>query len=140
MLASVLAVCAAGCGSSGPKATPTSASGPPPLGPLKACLRKHGYAVAPESARDVGTAPRRFGFVAVWNLRHPPQTALALTFSRDAGGAKQAATWTRRTNTRIGRGALIAPVVRVGVIDVLWTAKPRVGDAKDVYGCLRRQA
>jgi hypothetical protein len=102
-------------------------------------LRKNGYTVTPESAADVGTAPRRFEFIAVWNLLNPSRVALALTFSRDTGGAEQATAWTRRENSKIGRGAVIAPVVRIGRIDVLWTAKPGVHDVKDVYGCVRRQ-
>jgi len=107
---------------------------------VKTCLRKNGYTVASESAADVGTAPRRFEFIAVWNLQNPSRVALALTFSRDTSGAQQAAAWTRRENSKIGRGAVIAPVVRIGKIDALWTAKPGVHDVKDVYSCIRRQA
>lgn len=96
--------------------------------------------VTPESAADVATAPRRFGFTAVWNLLNPARVALALTFSRDSGGAQEAVVWTRRENKRLGRGAVKAPVVRIGKIDALWTATPPVRDTKDVYGCIRRSA
>lgn len=136
-LACFLAVGVAGCGSSGRGAT-TSARRATPFGPLKTCLRRNGYTLAPESAADVRTAPRRFEFTAVWNVLNPSRVALALTFSRDTGGAEQAAAWTRRENSKVGRGAVSAPVVRIGRIDVLWTANPGVRDAKDVYSCIRR--
>ncbi len=137
-LACVLAMSTAGCGSSGPEATTTTRRSTPPLGLLKTCLHKDGYAVSPESAADVGTAPRRFAFIAVWNVLNPSRIALALTFSRNTDGAEQAAAWTRRENLKVGRGAVIAPVARIGTIDVLWTAKPGVRDMKDVYGCVRQ--
>jgi hypothetical protein len=105
---------------------------------LRACLRKDGYAVTPESAADVRTAPRRFEFTAVWNVLNPSRVALALTFSKNAAGAERAAVWTRRTNARIARGALSAPVLRIGKIDVLWTSRPGVRNMKDVYGCIMR--
>jgi hypothetical protein len=139
-LACLLVVCAAGCGSSGRKATTTSGRSAAPLAPLKTCLRKNGYTVAPESAAAVGTAPSRFEFTAVWNVQNPSRVSLALTFSREKSGAEQAAAWTRRENAKLGRGAVIAPVVRIGTIDVLWTTTPGVDDTKDVYGCIRRQA
>jgi hypothetical protein len=139
-LACLLAVSAAGCGSSGREAATTAGRSTALFAPVKTCLRKNGYTVASESAADVGTAPRRFEFIAVWNLQNPSRVALALTFSRDTSGAQQAAAWTRRENSKIGRGAVIAPVVRIGKIDALWTAKPGVHDVKDVYSCIRRQA
>ncbi len=104
------------------------------------CLSKKGYTVTPESPADVATAPRRFEFTSVWNVLNPSRVALALTFSRNLDGAKQAATWTRRENAKLGRGAVKAPVVRIGKIDALWTAPPGVRDAKDVYGCIRKPA
>ncbi len=138
-LVCLLALTAAGCGSSGQRTT-TSARRATPFGPLKTCLRRNGYMVTPESGADVRTAPRRFEFIEVWNVLNLSRVALALTFSRDTGGAEQAAAWTRRENSSIGRGAVVAPVVRIGRIDVLWTAKPGVHDVKDVYGCIRRPA
>ena len=96
--------------------------------------------MTPESAADVGTAPRRFEFTAVWNVLNPSRIALALTFSRDTAGAELATAWTRRENTKIGKGAVSAPVVRIGRINVLWTAKPGVHDVEDIYGCVRQQS
>ena len=64
--------------------------------------------------------------------------ALALTFSRDPAGAERAAAWTRRENAKIGRGSVLAPVVRIGSVDVLWTATPGLHEMNDVYGCVRR--
>jgi hypothetical protein len=136
-LVCIFAVSGAGCGSSGPGTT-TSRRGSATLGPLKTCLRSKGYTVAPESVADVRTAPRRFKFTAVWNLLNSSRVALALTFSSDPAGAEQAAVWTRHEDAKIGRGVVIAPVVRIGRIDVLWTASPGGGDVKDVYGCVRR--
>jgi hypothetical protein len=104
------------------------------------CLRTHGYAVSPESRAVLGTAPRRFNFVAVWNVVHPSRVAFAMTFSRDVAGAQRAAVWTRGENAKAGRGVVIAPVSRIGRIDVLWTATPTVQDKNDVYGCVRRFA
>jgi hypothetical protein len=138
-LACLLAVGAAGCGSSAPRVT-TSTAHASPLAPLRICLRQHGYAISPESAADVRTAPRRFEFFAVWNVVNPSRVALALTFSRDTGGAQQAAVWTRRENAALGRGAVAAPVTRIGRIDVLWTASPDLLDTKAVYGCVQRHA
>jgi hypothetical protein len=136
-LACLLAVTAVGCGSTPPPATTTSAPHPSPLAPLRTCLRHHGYAISPESAADVHTAPRRFEFIAVWNVLNPSRVALALTFSRDTGAAQQAAVWTRRENAKLGGGA---PVARIGRIDVLWTATPGLLDTKAVYGCVQRHA
>jgi hypothetical protein len=138
-LVGLLAVTAAGCGSSGHGAT-TSARPPTPVGLLKACLRRDGYTLAPETAADVRTAPRRFEFTAVWNVVNPSRVALALAFSKTTGGAARGAAWVRRTNAKISRGAVSAPVVRIGKIDVLWTAKPGVRNLDDVYGCIRRSA
>jgi hypothetical protein len=139
-LVCLLAVGAAGCGSSGRVATTTSVRPATPYGPLKTCLRRKGYALTPESAADLRTAPRRFEFTAVWNVLNISRVALAMTFSRNTSGAEQAAVWTRRTNAKLGRGAVSAPVVRFGKIDVLWTAVPGVHDVKDIYGCIRQSA
>ena len=68
--------------------------------------------MTPESPGEVETAPGRFEFTAVWNVLNPSRVALALTFSRDTDGAKQAAVWTRRENSKLGRGAVKAPVVQ----------------------------
>lgn len=103
-----------------------------------ACLGRNGYQVTPESPGDVETAPARFEFTTVWNLLNPSRVALALTFSKSTRGAERAAAWTRRENTKLGRGAVKAPVVRIGRIDALWTATPGAREAKDVYGCIRR--
>jgi hypothetical protein len=138
-LASLLALSAAGCGSSSPQAT-TTVRHAAPYAQLKTCLRGKGYAVTPESAADVRTAPRRFEFTAVWNLLDISRVALALTFSRDTGGAEQASVWTRNENAKLGRGAVHAPVVRFGLIDVLWTTTPGSHDLKAIYGCIRAQA
>lgn len=138
-LVCLLAVGAAGCGSSGRGAT-TSARPPAPFGSLKTCLSRKGYRSTSETAAAVRTAPRRFEFIAVWNVLKPLKVALALTFSRDTGAAEQAATWTRRENAKIGRGAVSAPVVRIGRIDVLWTGKPAAQYAKEVYGCVKGSA
>ena len=140
LLAFFLAVCGAGCGSSGRKSTPGSARLTSPLLSLRMCLRKNGYAISPESIADIGTAPRRFEFVAVWNVVNPSRVALALTFSRDTAGAEQAAVWTRRENAELGRRAVVAPVVRIGKIDVLWTAEPGADDVNGVYNCVRQHA
>ncbi len=139
-LACLLAMSAAGCGSSSPQTTTTTVRKAAPLAPVKTCLRKDGYTVTPESAHDLGTAPRRFEFTAVWGLLNPSRVALALTFSRSTDGAQQAAVWTRRENAKISRGAVAAPVVRIGKTDVLWTAQPGAHNAEDVYGCVRREA
>jgi hypothetical protein len=139
VLACVLAAGAAGCGSSGGKPTVTSRAVSPPIS-LRLCLRKHGYAVSPESIADLNTAPRRFDFVAIWQLLNPSRVALALTFSRDTAGAERAAAWTRRENAQLGRGVVLAPVVRIGKIDVLWTATPGVHNVNAVYGCVRQNS
>lgn len=136
----VLAVCAAGCGSQGHERTVSSGSVTSARLSLRLCLRKNGYAVSPESVADIGTAPRRFEFVAIWNVLHPSRVALALTFSRDTAGAERAAAWTRHENAALGRGAVAAPVVRIGKIDVLWTAQPGVHDVSGVYACVREDA
>jgi hypothetical protein len=138
-LACLLAVSAAGCGSSGHGAT-TSTQAVAPLVSLKSCLQRDGYTLTPESAADLGTAPRRFEFTAVWDVLNPSRVALALTFSRNTAGAKRAVVWTRRTNAKLARGAVSAPVVRIGKVDILWTSKPGARNMKDVYGCIRRPA
>ena len=137
-LACILALAAAGCGSSGHGSTVTSERAASTLQSLRMCLRQHGYAVSPESSAVLGTAPRGFDFVEVWNIVNPSRVALALTFSRDPAGAARAAAWARRENAKVGRGVVVAPVVRIGTIDVLWTATPPARDMNDVYGCVRR--
>ena len=139
VVACLLAGCAAGCGSSGAGSTVTS-KGAAPSTSLRLCLRHHGYSISPESLADLGTAPRRFDFVAIWQVLNPSRVALALTFSRDTAGAKRAAAWTRRENAKVGRGVVLAPVVRIGKVDVLWTATPGVQNINAVYGCVRRNA
>lgn len=143
-LVCILAVGAAGCGSSGrgttTTTTTTAARNATPHGSLQACLTRKGYVVTPESPGEVETAPDRFGFTAVWNVLNPSRVALALTFSRDTDGARQAAAWTRRENSKLGRGAVKAPVVQFGKIDALWTATPGARDAREVYGCIRQPA
>ena len=136
-MACLLAFTAGGCGSS--RRVPAAAThAPAPFARLKSCLRKSGYAVSPESVADLHTAPRRFEFTAVWNLLNPSRVALALTFSRNTTGAKEAVAWTRASNAKIGKGVVAAPVVRIGKVGVLWTATPGRRSTKDVYGCIRR--
>ena len=141
VLVCLLAAGATGCGSS---PTPAVARSPSGFMTLRLCLRHHGYAVTPESAAVRRTAPRRFEFVAVWNLVNPnpnlKRIALALTISRSSSGAARAAAWVRRENARVGRGVVNAPVVRFGRFTVLWTATPSRADAHDVYGCVRPAA
>jgi hypothetical protein len=135
VLVSLLAVGAAGCGSSSKHAhTTTKAAG---TQSLRLCLRHQGYAISPESARVRGTAPREFEFLAVWNLLNPDRVALALTISKSADGARRAAAWTRRSNAKIGKGVVHAPVVRFGRINVLWTTDPDAADKNAIYGCVR---
>jgi hypothetical protein len=137
----VLVACAAGCGSSGPKAAAkTGQTVAARRLVLRLCLRKHGYAVSPEPASDLATAPRRFEFVSIWNVLNPNRVALALTFSSDLSGAEQAVVWTQHENAQLGRGAVAAPVVRIGKVNVLWTAKPDPVDVKGIYPCVRAYA
>jgi hypothetical protein len=133
----LLAGGAAGCGSSS-KHVRTSTAARSPLASLQACFRHHGYAVDVEPRRVRGTAPRDFEFVAVWNLLNPDRIALAVTVSKTPRGATRAAAWTRRTNKRIGKGAVTAPVVQFGRLNVLWTADPDPRDKHDIYGCVRQ--
>jgi hypothetical protein len=135
VLVCLLAVGAAGCGSSGKHAQTTAAAAGRQS--LRLCLRHQGYAISPESARVRGTAPPEFEFLAVWNLLNPDRVALALTFSKSADGAKRAAAWTRKANARIGKGVVHAPVVRFGRINVLWTTDPDPADRTAIYGCVR---
>jgi hypothetical protein len=134
-LVCLVGVAAAGCGSSG-KANP-----PSPEQSLRLCLRHHGYAVTPESAHVRGTAPKRFEFTSIWQLlnQNPNlrRIALTLTISKTAAGASQAAAWLRKENAKVGKGVVKAPVIQFGRYDVLWTAEPGTGDAKDIYGCVR---
>ena len=146
-LTCLLALSAAGCGSShkvakppAPKPVAKPAPKPAPFAALESCLEAHGYAVTPESPGDVATAPARFQFTSVWNVVNPSRVTFALTFSRDLTGAKQAAVWTRETNKKMGRSVVAAPVVRIGLIDVLWTATPGFVNTNDVYGCIRKHA
>jgi hypothetical protein len=139
VLVCVLVVVVGGCGSSGKQAKP-----PSPYQSLRLCLRHHGYAVTPESARVRATAPSRFEFVAIWQLlnQNPAlrRIALTLTISKSAAGAAKAAVWTRKENAKVGKGVVKAPVTQFGRYLVLWTAEPGRGDAKDVYGCVRAAA
>jgi hypothetical protein len=108
--------------------------------PLRQCFRRRGYGVTPDSASALKTAPRRFEFVTVWNLVNPDRVALAVAISRSESGAKQAAVWTRKLNAKLGKGAVKAPVVRFGKVDVLWTDEPDPPDKANIYGCVRRHA
>jgi hypothetical protein len=139
----LLALSAAGCGASHKAVKPPAPKPAPQQAPfvaLESCLEGHGYAVTPESPGDVATAPARFQFTGVWNVVNPSRVTFALTFSRDLTGAKQAAAWTRETNKKMGRSVVAAPVVRIGLIDVLWTATPGAANTTDVYTCIRRHA
>jgi hypothetical protein len=149
-LACLLVASAAGCGSSSHKAatttttqkttTATTQETGAPFAPLMTCLEGIGYNVIPESPGDVETGLPRFEFITVWNLQNSARVTLALTFSRTTHGAEQTTIWTRREDSKIGKGVVAAPVVRIGKINVLWTAKPRVRDARNVYGCIGRHA
>ncbi len=135
VLVCLLAIGAAGCGSSS-----KHAQKPPPSAgyqSLRLCLRHHGYAVTPESARVRATAPRNFEFLAVWQLLNPDRIALALTISKSEDGAKRANAWTNKSNAKIGKGVVHAPVVRFGRINVLWTNDPDAADKNAIYGCVR---
>lgn len=136
LLVGALAVTASGCGSSKKQAAP-----PSPDQTLRLCLRQHGYAVTPESARVRATAPSRFEFLAIWQLlnQNPSlrRIALTLTISKSASGAAKAAVWLRKENAKLGKGVVKAPVKQFGRVNVLWTAQPGQGDAKDIYGCVR---
>jgi hypothetical protein len=139
VLVCLLAVGAAGCGSGKHAAKP-----PSPYLSLRLCLRHHGYAVTPESARVRATAPSRFEFVAIWQLLNQDPSlrriALTLAISKSSAGAAQGAAWARKENAKLGRGVVHAPVARFGRYDVLWTAEPGPGDARDIYGCVRTAA
>jgi len=130
-----------GCGSSG-KHTTTSAVVKSPLPSLKSCFERRGYKVDVESPQVRGTAPKEFEFVAVWNLVNPnpnqKRIALAITVSRTRAGAARAAAWLRKSNKRIARGAVRAPVVQFDKLNVLWTTDPATGDTHDIYGCVRQ--
>jgi hypothetical protein len=139
ILAVVVCFLAAGCGSS-ETPTPVRSTTVATSGSLQSCLRRHGYEASVEPPAVRRTAPRRFEFVSVWNLLNPDRIALTVTISKTAAGAARAAAWTRKTNARIGRGVVHAPVVRFGRIKVLWTAEPDRGDENAVYGCVRRSA
>jgi hypothetical protein len=130
--AACLVLGAAACGGSSKKTTSAS-----PLQQLRLCLRHHGYAISPETPAVLRTAPRSFEFVTVWNLLNPDRIALAMTISKTPAGAMRAAVWTRKTNARIAKGAVKAPVVHFGRVNVLWTAEPDAVDKNAIYGCVR---
>jgi hypothetical protein len=132
LLACLLGLGAAACGGSSKKAASSS-----PLQSLRLCLRHHGYAITPEAPAVRGTAPRSFEFVTVWNLLNPDRVALAMTISKTPAGAMRAAIWTRKTNARIAKGAVKAPVVHFGRVNVLWTTEPDAVDKSAIYGCVR---
>lgn len=134
----VLTAAAAGCGSSTPKPAQTvSKPHVSALSRVRSCLNRLGYAIGPDTAAALQTAPRRFEFVAVWNLARLKRIQVAITFSRSVEGARLAATWTRKENKKLGKGVVEAPVVRIGKIDVLWTAKPGARQVREIYGCVR---
>lgn len=134
----VLATAAAGCGSSPPKSAQTvSKPRVSTLSRVRSCVQRRGYIVTPDTPAALQTAPRRFEFVAVWNLARPQRIPVAVTFSRNVGGASLAATWTRAENKKLGKGVVDAPVVRFGKIDVLWTAEPGARQVREIYGCVR---
>jgi hypothetical protein len=137
----MVAAMLAGCGSSGKHAT-TSAVAKSPLPSLKSCFQRRGYTVDVESAQVRRTAPKEFEFVAVWNLVNPSpnrkRIALAITVSRTHAGAARAAAWLRKTNKRIGKGVVHAPVVQFDKLNVLWTTDPDSADTHDIYGCVRQ--
>ena len=141
VLVCLLAVGAAACGSSGSKTTTGTVAGPP-LASLKSCFERRGYKVDVESPQVRGTAPKEFEFVAVWNLVNPDlnrkRVALAITVSRTRAGASRAAAWLRKTNKRISKGVVRAPVVQFDKLNVLWTTDPSTGDTRDIYGCVRQ--
>lgn len=139
LLVCVLATVAAGCGSAHKDTATTSHAAADPLLPLRQCVERQGYSVTPDTPAALRTAPGRFRFVAVWNLLNPNnRVALALAISRTNEGARLAAAWTRKTNARLGKGVVKAPVVQFGRIDVLWTAEPARPDTASIYGCVRR--
>jgi hypothetical protein len=142
VLACLLTGSLAGCGSSGNHTTTTSAVAKSPLPSLKSCFEKRGYTVDVESPQVRGTAPKEFEFVAVWNLVNPDPTrkriALAITVSKTRDGAARAAAWLRKTNKRIAKGVVRAPVVQFDKLNVLWTTDPATGDTHDIYGCVRK--
>ena len=135
LLACVVAIGVAACGSSGSHKQPPTA--PSATSVLRSCLRHHGYSIDVESPAVRATAPKNFEFLEVWNLLNPNRIALAMTISRTPAGAARAAAWTRRTNARISKGAVRAPVVQLGRINVLWTAEPGPADKTAIYGCVR---
>jgi hypothetical protein len=128
---------AAGCGSSG-RHTTTAAVAKSPLPALKSCFERRGYKVDVEPPRVRATAPRSFEFVAVWNLLNPDRIALAVTVSKTHAGAARAAAWLRKTNKRITKGKVRAPVVQFDKLNVLWTTDPATRDTRDIYGCVRQ--
>lgn len=130
----------AACGSSPVHAKAKTSPRESPIAALSRCLQARGYAVDPESLENVETAPRRFEFLEVWNLEQSAHISFALTISKSVQGAAQALVWTRAENAKLDRGAVAAPVVRFGKVDVLWTAAPRHRDTALVYGCLRSPA
>ena len=143
----VLAAVSAGCGSSShgsarttTQTTATHATEASKLAALEYCLRQNGYIVTPDSPAALKTAPRRFEFIAVWNLQNPNRVPVSVAISRSLAGATRAAKWTRKFNAKLGRGAVKAPVVQLDTIDVLWTMEPRPPDRRNVYSCVIRSA
>lgn len=138
--ACLLAAAAAGCGGSSPAqvAPPAPGSAAARLS-TRLCFRHQGYSVVPDTVKALGTAPANFEFLAVWSLLNTDghHISLAVTFSRTVAGATRAAAWTRKENSLIGKGAVKAPVVQFGKIDVLWTTTPTGRDTRAVYGCVR---
>jgi hypothetical protein len=139
LLVCLLAISAAGCGSSAKHVATVSAQ-QTVLRTMEKCLRRHGYQIHAEEPNVRRTAPKNFEFVAVWNLLNPNRIALAVTISRTPDGAARAAAWLRKTNKKIAKGAVHAPVAQFGRIDVLWTAQPNRGDMQAIYPCVRPSA
>ena len=142
----MLAAVSAGCGSSSHGSaqsttqTTTHATQASKLAALEYCLRQNGYVVTPDSPAALRTAPRRFEFIAVWNLSNPNRVPVAVAISRSLAGATRAAKWTRTFNVKLGRGTVKAPVVQLDKIDVLWTMEPRPPDRRNVYSCVIKSA
>jgi hypothetical protein len=149
LLICLLATTAAGCGSThkGATSTPTTTAAPPtttqavvdPLARLTRCFEGQGYTVTPITPEALQTAPRRFQFIAVWDLLNPnARVAVSLAISKSIAGAKLGAAYTRKLNAKLGKGVVKAPVVRLGRFDVLWTAEPAGVDTASIYGCVRK--
>ena len=147
VLVCLLAAAAAGCGSSShgsaettQTTTTTHATQASALAALEYCLRQNGYIVTPITPAALKTAPRRFEFIAVWDLQNPNRVPVSVAISRSLAGATRAAKWTRKFNVKLGRGVVKAPVVQLDKIDVLWTMRPGPRDRRNVYSCVIRSA